>query len=150
MFSVTGINPISHMLITHDVCENCSKVKNPKIRLLRLLFSVSNSLLGCTHLLLSSRSLTVNYKVDVHTGWFTGKWSNFSISRIMVRSSYHLIFGLLSSNHHHGSLSSREDVIQFLSQQADIKTTMKLITAPSAPAELLKMDSVSFCFWINY
>ena len=67
--------------------------------------------------------------------------------RIMVRSSYHLIFGLLSpSNHHHGSLSSREDVIQFLSQQANIKTTMKLITAPSAPAELLKMDSVSFCF----
>lgn len=62
--------------------------------------------------------------------------------RIMVRSSYHLIFGLLSPlNHHHGSLSSREDVIQFLSQQADIKTTMKLITAPSAPAELLKMDS---------
>ena len=67
--------------------------------------------------------------------------------RIMVRSSYHLIFGLLSpSNHHHGSLSSREDVIQFLSKQADIKTTMKLITAPSAPAELLKMDSVRFCF----
>ena len=66
--------------------------------------------------------------------------------RIMVRSSYHLLFGLLSpSNHYHdGSLSSREDVIQFLSQQADIKTTMKLITAPSAPAELLKMDSVSF------
>ena len=72
--------------------------------------------------------------------------STFSC-RIMVRSSYYLIFGLLPpSNHHHGSLSSREDVIQFLSQQADIKTTMKLITAPSAPAELLKMDSVSLCF----
>ncbi|XP_078381245.1 uncharacterized protein LOC144664014 isoform X2 [Oculina patagonica] len=62
--------------------------------------------------------------------------------RIMIRSSYHLIFGLLSSsNHHHINLSSREDVVQFLSQQADIKTPMKLITAPSAPAELLKMDS---------
>ena len=69
----------------------------------------------------------------------------------MVRSSYHLIFGLLSpSIHHQGSLSSREDVIEFLSQQADIKTTMKLITAPSAPAELLKMDSVSFCFLICF
>ena len=69
----------------------------------------------------------------------------------MVRSPYHLIFGLLSpSIHHHCSLSSREDVIQFLSQQADIKTTMKLITAPSAPAELLKMDSVSFCFLIFF
>jgi len=65
----------------------------------------------------------------------------------MVRSSYHLIFGLLSpSIHHHGSLSSREDVIEFLSQHTDIKATMKLITAPSAPAELLKMDSVSFPF----
>ena len=61
----------------------------------------------------------------------------------MVRSSYYLIFGLLSLSNQHCSLSSREEVVQFLSQQAHITSPVKLITAPSAPAELLKMDSVS-------
>ena len=97
-------------------------------------------------------SLAMKYQVDVPLMEVTCDPTLFTAistfsCRIMVRSSYYLIFGLLSpSNHHHGSLSSREDVIQFLSQQANIKTSMKLITAPSAPAELLKMDSVSFCF----
>ena len=60
-----------------------------------------------------------------------------------MRSSYYLIFGLLSLSSQHGSLSSREDVVQFLCQQVGIKSPMKLVTAPSAPAELLKMDNVS-------
>ena len=68
----------------------------------------------------------------------------------MVRSSYHLIFGLLSSNQHLCRLSSKEEVVHFLSQQADFKTPMKLITAPSAPAELLKMDSVSYYFEFEF
>ena len=61
----------------------------------------------------------------------------------MVRSSHYLIFGLLSLSNQHGSMSSREEVVQFLKQQAHIMSPVKLITVPSAPAELLKMDSVS-------
>ena len=61
----------------------------------------------------------------------------------MVRSSHYLIFGLLSLSNQHGSISSREEVVQFLKQQAHIMSPVKLITVPSAPAELLKMDSVS-------
>lgn len=61
--------------------------------------------------------------------------------RIMVRSSYYLIFGLLSLLNQHGGLSSREEVVQFITQQVGIKSTMKLITTPSAPAEILKMDN---------
>ena len=34
-------------------------------------------------------------------------------------------------------------MVHFISQQVDIKAPVKLITIPSVPAELLKMDSVS-------
>ena len=61
----------------------------------------------------------------------------------MVRSAHNLVIGLLSSSSHQVSLSSRDDVVHFISQQVDIKAPVKLITIPSVPAELLKMDSVS-------
>ena len=67
-------------------------------------------------------------------------------SRIMVRSPYYLVFGLLSLSNHHGVVLSREEVVQFLSQQVGISSPMKLITVPSAPADILKMDNVSFHF----
>ena len=67
-------------------------------------------------------------------------------SRIMVRSPYYLVFGLLSLSNHHGVVLSREEVVQFLSQQVGISSPMKLITVPSAPADILKMDNVSFYF----
>ena len=63
--------------------------------------------------------------------------------RIMVRSAHNLVIGLLSCSSHQVSLSSRDDVVHFISQQVDIKAPVKLITIPSVPAELLKMDSVS-------
>ena len=66
----------------------------------------------------------------------------------MVRSPYYLIFGLLSLSNHHGVVSSREEVVQFLSQQVGISSPMKLITVPSAPADILKMDNVSFHYLI--
>ena len=37
-------------------------------------------------------------------------------------------------------------MVQFLSQQVGISSPMKLITVPSAPADILKMDNVSFHF----
>lgn len=61
--------------------------------------------------------------------------------RIMVRSAHNLVIGLLSCSSHQVSLSSRDDVVHFISQQIDIKAPVKLITIPSVPAELLKMDS---------
>lgn len=61
--------------------------------------------------------------------------------RVMVRSAYYLVIGLLSPSSYQGSLSSRDDVVHFISKQADIKAPVKLITTPSVPAELLKMDS---------
>ena len=64
----------------------------------------------------------------------------------MVRSPYYLVFGLLSLSNHHGVVLSREEVVQFLSQQVGISSPMKLITVPSAPADILKMDNVSFHF----
>ena len=67
-------------------------------------------------------------------------------SRIMVRSPYYLVFGLLSLSNHHGVVLGREEVVQFLSQQVGISSPMKLITVPSAPADILKMDNVSFHF----
>ena len=64
----------------------------------------------------------------------------------MVRSPYYLVFGLLSLSNHHDVVLSREEVVQFLSQQVGISSPMKLITVPSAPADILKMDNVSFHF----
>ena len=64
-------------------------------------------------------------------------------ARIMVRSSYYLVFGLLSLSNQHGSKPSREEVVQFLSQQVKVKSSVKAIWSPSAKADLLKMDSVS-------
>ena len=64
----------------------------------------------------------------------------------MVRSPYYLVFGLLSLSNHHGVVLSQEEVVQFLSQQVGISSPMKLITVPSAPADILKMDNVSFHF----
>ena len=63
--------------------------------------------------------------------------------RIMVRSSYYLVFGLLSLSNQQGSKPSREEVVQFLSQQVKVKSSVKAIWSPSAKADLLKMDSVS-------
>lgn len=61
--------------------------------------------------------------------------------RIMVRSSYYLVFGLLTLSNQHGSKPSREEVVQFLSQQVKVKSSVKAIWSPSAKADLLKMDS---------
>ena len=64
-------------------------------------------------------------------------------ARIMVRSSYYLVFGLLSLSNQQGSKPSMEEVVQFLSQQVKVKSSVKAIWSSSAKADLLKMDSVS-------
>lgn len=64
-------------------------------------------------------------------------------ARIMVRSSYYLVFGILSLSNQQGRKPSREEVVQFLSQQVKVKSSVKAVCSPSAKADLLKMDSVS-------
>ena len=67
----------------------------------------------------------------------------FIFGRIMVRSAYYLIFGLLSLSNQQDNVPSKEEVVQFLRQQVNVKSSMKAISTPLAKTDLLKMDSVS-------
>lgn len=61
--------------------------------------------------------------------------------RIMVRSAYYLIFGLLSLSNQQDNVPSKEEVVQFLRRQVNVKSSMKAISTPLAKTDLLKMDS---------
>ncbi|EDO39335.1 predicted protein, partial [Nematostella vectensis] len=64
--------------------------------------------------------------------------------RIMVRSSGNIIHGMLpAATICRGTLSSHSEVLRFISQEIGLTSPLRLITIPSAPAALLRIDKIS-------
>lgn len=60
----------------------------------------------------------------------------------MVRSSSHVIHGMLPVSSISTSPYSHEDVVQFLSKVIGLEAQLKPIKMSAAPAELLRIDKV--------
>lgn len=60
----------------------------------------------------------------------------------MVRSSSHVIHGMIPVSNISSNTYGHEEVVHFLSKEIGLESQLKLITLPTAPAELLKIDKV--------
>lgn len=66
----------------------------------------------------------------------------FLFLRVMVRSSLHVIHGMIPVSDISSSPYGHEEVVQFLSKEIGLESQLKPITLPTAPTELLKIDKV--------